>query len=162
MFSTKTHLIINKLAIVTVHSLRKTCSCWKWGLQGEWTVHLCIGGWSGTPNGNQGVSKAEFRDGQVVSTLLVHPPTSAYPALSAGSDIARWKSHAGYIWLCNSRKVVIITMNFQLHYILLNYIIPLTISSIEGNHTFITNYISEVFAGEKSQKWWSIPPTLFG
>ena len=31
-FQLKAHLIINKLAIVTAHSLRKKCSCWKWGL----------------------------------------------------------------------------------------------------------------------------------
>ena len=34
-------------------------------------------------------------------------------------------------------------MNFQLHYILLNYIISLTISSIKGNHTSQITYRQE-------------------
>ena len=64
---------------------------------------------SGPPRANQGVSKAEPRDGHAVCTLQMHPSISPYPALSvetepspkgiAGSDITRWKFHAGYIQL---------------------------------------------------------------
>jgi len=53
----------------------------------KYTITICTEeDSSGQPRANQGVSQAEPRDGHVVGTLQVHPPTSPCPTLSAEAE----------------------------------------------------------------------------